>query len=146
MWLMTAVDLPEPPLALTPPGSRPRVSVLSVVGFILGVLMMIDLLAVKTLVPIFDSRSFVHQIVVIANVFGVLNLLSLIPIGLGIVFGHVGVAETAKGRRGRALAVASLVLGYVLVALYVNRVLVSLIALSAFPGGGTFLQNNFFWA
>ncbi|HEY5231300.1 MAG TPA: hypothetical protein VIJ11_10485 [Galbitalea sp.] len=142
---MTAPDAPYAP-APVPPIAKAPVSVLAIVGAIVAVLMVIGLLTVKTLVPIFDSKSFEGQVEAIATAFGVIELLSILPIALSVVFGHVGMRATSKGKRGRALAITSVALGYVLIAFYLNRVLIALIALSTFPGGGTFVQNNFFWA
>jgi hypothetical protein len=47
-----------------------------------------------------------------------------VPIAVAIVFGHIGRSATSKGKRGRWLAIASVMLGYALFLLYANRIIV----------------------
>ena len=131
--------------AAASPAAPGRLSVLAVIGFILGCVSVLGLIIVKTLVPVFDGPSFRDQIELFATVFGILNLLAIVPTALTIVFGHIGLAGSSKGARGRKLAVASIVLGYVLLALYLNRVVVALLAVLTFPHAAGFVQNNFYW-
>jgi hypothetical protein len=134
---MTAAAIPNPPT---------RFSVLALIGFIVACLSFLDLLTTKTLVPVFDSSTFRDEIDSIATVFGVLNLLAIVPIAVAVVFGHIGISATSKGKRGRWLGIASVVLGYALFLLYLNRIIVSLLAVLTFPHAAGFLQNNFYWA
>ena len=79
-----------------------------------------------------------------AFVLGLLGLLSVVPILSGIVFGHVGVFATKDGKkRGRVAAVAGVSIGYVLLVLYVNRLIVVLLAMS-FGGGAWGLFTQYF--
>jgi hypothetical protein len=154
MWLMTATDAPPPPpasptqAALIVPAdpAKPPISVLSVIAFAVVALTSIGYMTTKTLVPIFDAQSFENQLDTIAVVFGVLGFLSIVPIAAGIVLGHLGIRASQSSKRGRALGIAGLSIGYLLLALYFNRIIISVIALITFPHGGNFLQNNFFWA
>ena len=153
---MSTLDAPPPPpppptLAVQAPPASPRppkapVSALSIVAFIVVAATAFGYMSAKTLVPVFDGESFAKQVDTIATVFGVLGFLSIVPIAAGIVLGHLGVRKSQLGKRGRALGVAALAGGYLLLALYFNRILVSLIAVLTFPHGAGFLQNNFFWA
>jgi hypothetical protein len=90
--------------------------------------------------------TFRDQVDAIATVFGILNLLEVVPIAVAIVFGHMGPSATSKGKRGRWLAIASVMLGYALFLLSANCIIVSLLALITFPHNAGFLQNNFYWA
>ena len=100
----------------------------------------------KTLVPIFDAPSLEKQVDTIAAVFGVFGFLSIVPIAAGIVLGHLGIRGAQGRKRGRALGIAALSMGYLLLALYFNRIIISAIAVITFPHGANFLENNFFWA
>ena len=77
-----------------------------------------------------------------AAVVGTLGLLSIFPIISGIVFGHLGVGATKGGRkRGRIAAVAGASVGYVLLVLYLNRLIVVLLSMSFNYGDwGHFVQ------
>jgi hypothetical protein len=154
---MTAIDAPPPPspapdfaqqalpiAAIDTP--KAPVSVLAIVSFALAALTCFAYLTVKTLVPIFDAPTFDKQVDGIAVVFGILGLLSIVPIAAIIVLGHLGIRRSTAGRRGRALGVAALAVGYLLLALYFNRLIVAAIAVVSFPHGTSFLENNFFWA
>jgi hypothetical protein len=154
---MTALDAPPPPPPLppasvvqTPPVApappKAPVSVLSVVAFIIVALTAVGYMTAKTLVPVFDDTSFEKQVNTIAIVFGILGFLSIVPIGAGIVLGHLGVRKSQYGKRGRAIGIAAIAGGYLLLALYFNRIIVSFIAVLTFPHGAGFLENNFFWA
>jgi hypothetical protein len=119
---------------------------MSVIAFILIVLTAIGYMTAKTLVPIFDGESFAKQVDTIATVFGVLGFLSIVPVAAGIVLGHLGARRSQLGKRGRALGIAAAAIGYLLLALYFNRIIVAIIALIEFPKGANFLENTFFWA
>jgi hypothetical protein len=134
---MTAAPILNPPV---------RYSVLSLIGFIVACASLLDLLTAKTLVPVLDGPTFRDQVGAIATALGILNLIEVVPIAVAVVFGHVGLSATSRGKRGRWLAIASLVLGYALLLLYLNRIIVSLIAVIAFPQNAGFIQNNFYWA
>ena len=135
---------PAPPVVAAPP--KAPVSVMAVISLALIVLTSIGYMTAKTLVPVFDGKQFQNQVDTIALVFGILGLLSVVPIAAGIVLGHLGARASRHGKRGRALGVAGLSVGYLLLALYFNRIIVSIIALVVFPHVGGFLQNNFYWA
>ena len=78
-------------------------------------------------------------------VFGVLGLLSFVPIVVVIVLGHLGFVATRSGRkRGRTLAVIGLTLGFVLFVLYLNRLIVVLLVATQ-SGDWSSLVANFFW-
>ena len=80
-------------------------------------------------------------------IFGVLGLLSFVPILLEIVLGHLGFIATRPGRkRGRTLAVAGLTMGYVLFVLYLNRLIVVLIVAVQSGEWDRFVPNFFWWA
>ena len=125
---------------------REPVSILSIISFVVGVVTAVGYLSVKTIVPIFDQPTFDKQIDGIATVFAILGFLSLLPIAAAIVLGHLGVRAKSGPRRWRSLGVAGLAVGYLLLALYANRVIVAGIATVTFPHGGGFLENNFFWS
>jgi hypothetical protein len=151
MWLMTTTDAtpptPSAPASVTPTApAKPSVSVLSIIALVVIVLTSVGYMTAKTLVPVFDGQSFEKQVDTIAVVFGVLGLLSIVPIAAGIVLGHLGVRTSQRGKRGRALGIAALSIGYLLLALYFNRLIVSAIAIISFPHDANFLENNFFWA
>ncbi|HEX4444475.1 MAG TPA: hypothetical protein VHZ81_12950 [Galbitalea sp.] len=151
---MTATDVPSPPppaptrigqpVVAGPP--KPPISVMAVISLALIVLTSIGYMTAKTLVPVFDNPSFEKQVNTIADVFGVLGFLSIVPIAASIVLGHLAARATSGPRRGRALGIAGLSVGYLLLALYFNRIIVSIIAVAVFPHGADFLDNNFFWA
>jgi hypothetical protein len=121
-------------------------AILAIVSFILSVLTAVFYMTAKTLVPVFDGQSFDRQVDIIATVFGIFGLLSILLIAAAIVLGHLGVRKSTRGRRGRALGFVSLGIGYLLFALYCNRLIIAAIAVATFPHGGNFLQNNFYWA
>ena len=80
-------------------------------------------------------------------VFGVLGLLSFLPIVVVIVLGHVAFLGTRPGRkRGRTLAVIGLTLGYVLFVLYLNRLIVVLLVATQSGDWGSLVANFFWWA
>ncbi len=154
---MTVTDAPPPPPPPTPtafvtPASVPPAqlsqpfSAVAIISFILAALTAVLYMTAKTLVPIFDGQSFQKQVDTIGTVFGVLGLLSIVLIAAVIVLGHLGVRKATRGRRGRALGFVALGIGYLLFALYCNRLIVAAIAAVTFPHGGNFLQNNFYWA
>jgi hypothetical protein len=159
MCRMTATDVPTPPPA-APDISMPDVvassapqapakapvSVLAIISFALAVFTSVGYMTAKTLVPIFDGPSFERQVNAIAAVFGVLGIVSVVPIAISILLGHLGIHGGAGKRRGRALGIAGLSIGYLLLALYFNRIIVSVIAVISYPHGANFLENNFFWA
>lgn len=79
--------------------------------------------------------------------FGVLGLLSFLPIVAVIVAGHVGFLATRAGRkRGRTLATIGLTLGYVLLVLYFNRLLVVIIVAWQSGDWGNLVTSFFWWA
>jgi hypothetical protein len=142
IWRMPALAPPVPPTTVAPTA---RYSVFALIGFIGACLVVLALLTSKTLVPVFDAPTFRDQIDTIATVFGILNLIQIVPIAAVVVFGHVGLSATAKGKRARWAAIAAVVIGYVLVVLYLNRLVVSLLALITFPHAADFVQNSFYW-
>jgi hypothetical protein len=123
-----------------------RYQVFALLGFVLGCVSVLDLIVDKTLVPILDGPTFADSIETVATGLGLLNLCAIVLIAASVVFAHVGYARTAAGVGARALAVAGLALGYTLLALYVSRVVVSIIALMMFAHYAPFVQNNFYWA
>ena len=79
--------------------------------------------------------------------FGVLGLLSFVPIVGVLVAGHVGFLATRPGRkRGRTLATVGLTLGYVLFVLYFNRLIVVLLVASQSSEWDRLVSNFFWWA
>jgi hypothetical protein len=79
--------------------------------------------------------------------FGVLGLLSFVPIVGVIVAGHLGFLATRPGRkRGRTLATIGLTLGYVLFVLYFNRLIVVLLVATQSGDWGSLVTNFFWWA
>jgi len=80
-------------------------------------------------------------------IFGVLGLLSFVPIVVVIVLGHLAFVATRPGRKGgRTLAVVGLTLGYVLFVLYLNRLIVVLLVASQSGDWGGLVTNFFWWA
>lgn len=80
-------------------------------------------------------------------VFGVLGLLSFLPIVAVIAAGHLGFAVTRPGRkRGRTPATVGLTLGYVLFVLYLNRLIVVLLVASQSGDWGNLVASFFWWA
>ena len=154
---MTVTDAPPPPppptAFVTPPPTfvlpahhGERFSVVAIVAFILAALTAVLYMTAKTLVPVLDGQSFQKQVDTIGTVFGVFGLLSILPIAAVIVLAHLGVRKATRGRRARSLGYVSLGIGYLLLVLYCNRLIVAAIAVTTFPHGGNFLQNNFYWA
>lgn len=145
---MTATDVaaPPPPPFVPPVPPRTPVAVLAVVSFVLAVLTAILYMTAKTLVPVFDGQAFEKQVDTIATVFGILGFLSIVLIAAAVLLGHLGVRKSTRGRRGRVLGFVGLGIGYLLLALYFNRLIVAGLALATFPHGGNFLQDNFYWA
>ncbi len=124
---------------------RARYSAAAIVSFIIAVATVFGYLAEKTLLPIYQGPDFAHSWLAIATVFGTLSLASILPIAAIIVFGHASSRATARDRRGRVLAIAATTVGYVLLAMYINRIVVSLIAMATVSSAGTLIQNNFYW-
>ena len=80
-------------------------------------------------------------------IFGVLGLLSFLPIVLVIVLGHLSFVATRPGRKGgRTLSVIGLTLGYVLFVLYLNRLIVVILVASQSGDWGGLVTNFFWWA
>jgi hypothetical protein len=60
------------------------------------------------------------------------GLLVIVTPILAVIFGHIGLARAQRGARAKGIAIAGLVLGYLLVATVVPRLVVSFSA--AVPG------------
>ena len=87
---------------------------------------------------------------VVPMVLGMLGLATIVPVVASVVLGHVALSATRHGRtRGRATAGIAVGVGYVLLALYVVRIVnAASVASQGYSGevGELFLQNIFYWA
>jgi hypothetical protein len=81
-------------------------------------------------------------------VFGLLGLLSIVPITVELIVGHLAMAATRPGsKKGRIAAVVGLVVGYVLLVLYFNRLLLVILALTTGAGDwSNFVQYFYYFA
>lgn len=144
---MTAADASAP----TPYSTMSDVRVARAPLAISGLLSFVGsavILVIHTAIRILGANSFGDEEVTttVATVLGVIGLLSIVPIVLNTALGHVGMAATKAGRKsGRALAVAGLTLGYVLLVLYGNRLIVVLVAMASQQTGWDQFVPNFYW-
>ncbi len=83
----------------------------------------------------------------VATAFGVLGLLALVPVGVVIAFGHLGVRVRPDGSNaGRIVAAVGLGAGYVhLVAWFVRLVVAGTVAATS-GDVSSFVSNIFWWA
>ncbi len=135
-------DLPQTFTA--PPAERRPISSLAVVSLILAAVTAFCFMSVKILVVAL-SASYTSTSNGVATAFGVLGLLSIVLIIPTIVLGHLALRKSTSHFRARVLAAVALGAGYLFFALYVNRLIVSLIAVITSPHGGTFVQDNYYW-
>ncbi|MES2169749.1 MAG: DUF4190 domain-containing protein [Actinomycetota bacterium] len=135
----TAILTPPPPVA------RPGVSVLAIASLAIGAIIAFLHLTVRLLDAALGSDPEVYK-GAFPIVMGVLGLASFIPIAAGIVLGHLAIVRTRDGaRRGRALAWIGTVIGYALLVLWFNRIIVTIIATVVLKDG-KFVQDFFWWA
>jgi hypothetical protein len=156
---MTAKDIPpvpaygpsttEPQVATadytdSPAGAPKRpISVFALIAFILGVTLTVTLTMVKTVAVAVSSANDTE---VLGTIFGWLGLVSIVVVAATVILGHLGIRATRPaGKRGRALAVAGVTLGYLHLVLYFNRVLIAIIALFTVKDS-SFVWNIFGWA
>jgi hypothetical protein len=132
------------PLPLQAPSAKRPVSIPAVIALVLAAVTAIGFMSVKVLVVALDA-TFNATTLGIATVFGVLGLLSIILIAATIVLGHLALRKSTVHYRGRILAAVALGVGYLFLALYLNRIIVSVIAIAVAPSSGTFLQDNYYW-
>ncbi len=133
---------------LTPPPApiaRPGVSILAIASLVVGAIIAFLHLTVRLLDAALGSDPTVYR-GPFPVVMGILGLLSLIPIAAGIVLGHLALVRTRNGaRRGRPIAWIGTVIGYALLVLYFNRIIVTIIATVVLKDG-KFVQDFFWWA
>ena len=127
------------------PQRTPR-SMLSVVAIIVAALTFLALVISKVLSAVtLDLDDTVYVVL------GVLGLATILPILIVVVLGHMALAATSGGRKsGRASAGAALAIGYVLLVLFVVRLInvatyLSTNSISVDDQFG-FFRQIFYWA
>jgi hypothetical protein len=111
------------PVSATPPATS--LSVPAVISLGIGAVLLFAHMTVKLIVSItlINGNSQVPLVVT-----GILGLLSIVLIAIEIAAGHVALRGLAhSGKRGRAIAIIGLTVGYVLFVLWANRVIAALI-------------------
>ena len=134
---------PQPPYVAVP--RTPR-SVSSVVAIVLAVVTFVALVISKILSAMsleLDDTGYV--------VLGFLGLATIVPIIVVIVFGHVGRAATRTGLKlGLGTATAALAMGYVLLVLYLVRLInvATYTSINSVSGDDFFgfVRQIFYWA
>jgi hypothetical protein len=132
------------PVPETPPVSAPArtaVSIAAIVSLGGGLLLLVLHMTVRIVMAIPALTWQANP--GISFVVGLLGLLSIIPIVSGVALGHVGLVATSAGKaaRGRAIAVAGLVTNYLLLVLFLNRLIVVAVVLATGNGSSSFIEN-----
>ena len=135
---------PPPPPGFSPSVKAP-LSVFALVALIVAAVLSVLHLVVRLLDAALGSSAEIYKSP-LPLVLGILGLASLVVIAVIIALGHVGIAQTRPGRkRGRTIAVIATTIGYVLLVLYLNRIIVAIIA-TVTQKDGQFTQDIFWWA
>jgi hypothetical protein len=124
---------------------RKRWSAAAVTSFILAGVVTVLLLAAKIVGATLAYGD--EDVDLVAGQLGSVLFFCIAPIGLGIVFGHIGLVHTWGGRRkGWVLAGLGLGAGYLHLLLWLVRVVVATIV--AFKDGDIlwFMYEFFWWA
>jgi hypothetical protein len=135
---------PDPTLAYVAAPTRPKLSVLAVVSFALGAFFMLGLALFRIANPIIANlQTNLHSTVI---VLGICGLLTVLPVLVVVVLGHLAIAATAPGkqRRGRGFAGAGISLGYALLLTYLVTLIAAAIA-TVGPHSTDFVSNFFYW-
>jgi hypothetical protein len=134
-----------------PPSSRGGVGrVGALISLILSACVVLGLLVVRIFSAILSVGG--EKLVAaatqdrIADVFGWMGIITIVPIAAAVVFGHL--AWSSPAPRGRGLAGAALGVAYLLVILYFCRLVIAIITI--LPGfeyhSGTVASNFFWWS
>jgi hypothetical protein len=126
-----------------PPELRRRWSAAALTSFIIATIVTLLLLTAKTVAASWAYSE--DDLNLPAGLIGSLLLFTILPIGVGIVIGHVGLVHTWGGRRrGWVLAALGLGAGYLHLLLWVTRVIAATIV-SLKEGDILWFMSEFFW-
>jgi hypothetical protein len=131
--------------------ARRPAPVMAILALALGALLVVLYLIVKLVGAVltnddtaFDTGSPIYDL---TTVLGILGILAILPAAVVVVLGHIGVRRRADGTySGRLVAAAALAVGYLLVLMWGNRLLVTFLVASSAGDFSTFVTNNFWWA
>jgi hypothetical protein len=141
---MTDAPTITPP-ATPAPAARAGVSIFAIISLVIGAVLAILHMTIRLLDAALGSDPGIYK-GAFPLVMGILGLLSILPIAAGIVLGHLGLVQTRSGaRRGRGVAWIGTVIGYALLVLWFNRIIVTIIATIVLKDG-KFVQDFFWWA
>ncbi|MEO8529473.1 MAG: hypothetical protein ABI435_10380 [Pseudolysinimonas sp.] len=137
--------------AFAVPLPRNSAPMMSIIAASLGGLLVLLYLLVKVTAAALQADSTAYapgsSSYTIATVLGFLGLLAIIPAAVVVVVAHQGARRRPDGSdRGRLLAAAALSVGYLLVLMWGNRLLATLVIASTSNDFTMFVQNNFWWA
>ena len=138
---------------LTSPAPRSRPNTMAILAFASGAVLTLLYVIVKLLGPVLNADPGAFDPSVESNAdaaaffLGVLGILAILPAAATVVFGHLGLRRRADGTTpGRTWAAVGLTLGYVMVIMWANRLLVAAIASATMGAADQFVPNVFWWA
>lgn len=137
---------PATPVAAAPAAPRRASAAPAMIAFALALLLTVLYLIVKVLATSLNYQELTDPLQAVVTTFGVLGLISLFPILLVIVLGHIGARAAGNpGRRGRILAGFALGIGYLQLLMWGNRLLVATIAAASLEDPQQFIPGIFWW-
>ena len=136
-----------------PPAPRPRANTWAILALAIGAVLTLLYVIVKLVGAVLnaDPGSFDPSVDSNADAaaffLGVLGLVAILPAAAAVIFGHLGLRRRADGTSpGRAIAAAGLTLGYVMVIMWANRLLIAAIVSTTTGAPDQFIPNVFWWA